>query len=369
MVGLLIGLASCGTNEAATRRNAQPSFDGTHADATGKDTFFDPAISDEARSRLGRAYVSARQRVADFFGERRAPEPLVVFCGSDECRVYFTGPAKRSWSLEPGGRAPGGKYVAGSRPTIIIVRTDAVAENVLAHELSHVELQFRIRPGHVPTWFNEGVATYVGREPECRKDTPVATVDLQKLERNDDWNARTNEPGALVPIYCRARQEVASWLDLRGQRAFLDLLTAVRLGHPFTEPYAPQPPKMPANPLGPEGSLTRAAIAAVAWTHVAGAKFCYESELVKSPNLAGTVNVGWTIEPDGHVSAAEIVDSTLGNEVVEACIVRQTRTWTFPKAKASTVVRRFPYVFKPGPPSTGAVPNTLPAADGVRRLQ
>lgn len=348
MLGLLLGLAACGTNEPEIRRYAQPTFGGLLTDVDGTDVFYDPAISTEERSRLRSAYTSARQRVAGFFGERLAPVPLVVFCASDPCRVYFTGPAKRSWTLEPGGRAPGGTYVAGKRPTIIIVRADAVAENVLAHELSHLELQFRVRPGHVPTWFNEGVATYVGLEPACWswKETSVASVDLEKLDRNDDWIARTNEPGALVPTYCRARQEVANWLKLRDRHQFHELLTAVSQGRPFTESYRPpNVPKMPAQVVGPEGSLTKEAIHAIITAYSPSVKGCYDDELARSPNLTGRVVVTLKVEPDGHVSTAKVDETTMNNERVESCLVRQLLSWAFPKAGGPAIVT-YPMVFQ-----------------------
>jgi hypothetical protein len=245
-------------------------------------------------------------------------------------------------SLEPGGRAPGGTYVAGKRPIVIIVRTDAVAENLLARELAHLELQLRVKPGHVPAWFSEGVATYVSLEPLCRKDIPVASIDLEKVDRNEDWIARTNEPGARVPITCRARQEVASWLDAKGRQQFLQVLAGVSAGRPFAERY--ETPTLPANPLGPEGFLTKEAIKAVVSAHVPAVKVCYVSELANSPNLTGRVDVRWTVEPDGHVSAAEIVETSLENEPVESCIVRQTLRWTFPRSRGTATVQ-YPFVF------------------------
>jgi hypothetical protein len=345
-LGLLFGLASCGTNEPEIRRYAQPTFGGTFTDWDGADVFYDPAICADERARLRGAYTSARQRVADFFGARYAPAPLVVFCGSDPCRVYFTGPMKRSWNLEPGGRAPGGTYVAGKRATIIIVRTDAAAENVLVRELSHVELQFRTKPGHVPAWFNEGVATFVGHEPGCGNATSLASVDLGKLDRNEDWLARTGDPTALIRNSCRARQEVASWLEKRGLPQLVDVLDAVSAGLPFKGAYeSPNTPQLPANPFGPDGSLTKEAIHAIVTSNVPRVKACYVNELAKSPTLTGRVVVSWTLEPDGHVSAAKVESTTMNNERLESCLVRQTLSWTFPKAPGTATIS-YPFVFQ-----------------------
>jgi hypothetical protein len=161
----------------------------------------------------------------------------VIFCGTNPCRLHFTGPTRRSWSLAPGNGATGAKYVAKDRHTIIIVRTDAHAENQLAHELSHVELQERARPGRPPTWFDEGVATYVGGEQDCAAVTPTPMSSLVKLTDDDAWFAWTSKPGALVPAYCGARREVAAWMEGGGTRRLETLLAGLRDRRPFAELY------------------------------------------------------------------------------------------------------------------------------------
>jgi hypothetical protein len=75
-------------------------------------------------------------------------------------------------------------------------------------------------------------------------------------------------------------------------------------------------------------------------------RFCYESELPKSPDLAGKVTVAWTIGASGAVEMAEIADSGLANANVEACIVQKVRRWTFPEPKGGgEVAITFPWVF------------------------
>ncbi len=76
-------------------------------------------------------------------------------------------------------------------------------------------------------------------------------------------------------------------------------------------------------------------------------RFCYESELTKSPDLAGKVTVAWTIGASGAVEVAEIAESGLSNANVEACIVQKVRRWTFPEPSGGQQVAiTFPWVFQ-----------------------
>jgi len=75
-------------------------------------------------------------------------------------------------------------------------------------------------------------------------------------------------------------------------------------------------------------------------------KYCYENQLQKIPTLEGTVVVAWNIEKDGRVTGARLAQSTMNNEAVEGCIVRQVAHWRFPAPAERTVVGGYPFVFK-----------------------
>lgn len=75
-------------------------------------------------------------------------------------------------------------------------------------------------------------------------------------------------------------------------------------------------------------------------------RFCYESELNKQPDLGGKVTVAWTIGATGTVEVAQIAESGLRNETVEACIVQRVKRWTFPEPSGGQEVAiTFPWVF------------------------
>ena len=115
---------------------------------------------------------------------------------------------------------------------------------------------------------------------------------------------------------------------------------------------APEPPTDPTTapadepaPGNAPGKLTRDAIAAVVKRERGAIKHCYELALIDDLGFAGTVEVGWKIQLDGHVSSAKIVDATRHNDVVESCLVAAIVRWEFPAASEPTAVGAFPFVF------------------------
>lgn len=70
--------------------------------------------------------------------------------------------------------------------------------------------------------------------------------------------------------------------------------------------------------------------------HSGAIEHCYNRELKINPNLKGEVIVEFTISPDGHVTKARILSSTLRNVKVERCIINNIRRWRdFPKIAKS----------------------------------
>jgi TonB family protein len=61
-------------------------------------------------------------------------------------------------------------------------------------------------------------------------------------------------------------------------------------------------------------------------------KACYEEQLKADPELAGKVEVTWTVMPDGSVSGVSVTSNTTGNSELETCIIRRIKRWKFPEA-------------------------------------
>jgi TonB family protein len=69
------------------------------------------------------------------------------------------------------------------------------------------------------------------------------------------------------------------------------------------------------------------AIREVLLRHVPAVKYCYERRLRENPGLAGKIVVQITVAPDGSVSDAAVVSSTVGDSEVEQCILSRIRQW------------------------------------------
>ncbi len=68
-------------------------------------------------------------------------------------------------------------------------------------------------------------------------------------------------------------------------------------------------------------------VSAIVYSHSQAIQYCYERELKRNPELKGKVVVRFTILPNGTVTNATILSSTLDNENVERCILSRVSRW------------------------------------------
>jgi hypothetical protein len=220
---------------------AQPplSFGATALVPVCARAYVDPAAPAERIAALRQAHAKAARRLADLFGPLRSRAPLTIYCASDPCRVYFSGPARRSCIIKPGEMAPGGRFASAGEPTIVIDRVDERAVNELAHDLAHVELRARVGEVFIPQWFNDGLATLVSDEPWCSGNEEVAVEDLRSLDGRDTWQAMQDHVslGTRAAVYCEARRVVEGWIAAHGLPALRGLFEDVASGVPFYDVY------------------------------------------------------------------------------------------------------------------------------------
>jgi hypothetical protein len=93
------------------------------------------------------------------------------------------------------------------------------------------------------------------------------------------------------------------------------------------------------------GGLSGDQVRRVVIAHLGAVRACYEMEAQRNPSLKGGVTVMWNIDPSGGVTSASVASTSLGNPRVEGCVVRQVRSWHFPKSDAPTIVGGFPFKF------------------------
>jgi TonB family protein len=58
---------------------------------------------------------------------------------------------------------------------------------------------------------------------------------------------------------------------------------------------------------------------------------CYDDAQEDNPKLAGTVQVGLVISPDGKVTEAKVLSSDTKSTKLDDCVVKKTKGWLFPK--------------------------------------
>jgi len=78
------------------------------------------------------------------------------------------------------------------------------------------------------------------------------------------------------------------------------------------------------------------------------AKYCYDKELSKNPNLAGKVTTTFEIRSSGSVGWVRVSRSTMGNANVEQCLSRVVKRLRFPPCKGGGKAEvTYPWIFKP----------------------
>lgn len=94
------------------------------------------------------------------------------------------------------------------------------------------------------------------------------------------------------------------------------------------------------------GCLTTGAVRRVLSRHTSQARYCYEKQLPRNPNLAGKVTTAFTIGPAGSVLESHIANSTLQNKRVEACLLRSITMMKFPPSKGGgNAYVTYPWIF------------------------
>lgn len=104
-------------------------------------------------------------------------------------------------------------------------------------------------------------------------------------------------------------------------------------------------------PQDPEviGGLDREQIQRAIRKHRNAIRYCYEKGLQRNPDLQGKVRTKFVIGADGRVLTAAILDSTMGDGAVDACIAKRVQRVQFPAVRGGgAVVVTYPFLFRSG---------------------
>ncbi len=93
--------------------------------------------------------------------------------------------------------------------------------------------------------------------------------------------------------------------------------------------------------------LSKDEVGKVIHAHLSEIRYCYESAMIRNPDVEGKLLVDFTIGSQGVVKASSVKQSTLGDPSLDDCILRRLNRWAFPKPKGGVDVSvTYPFIFK-----------------------
>ena len=96
-----------------------------------------------------------------------------------------------------------------------------------------------------------------------------------------------------------------------------------------------------------EEGLTKDEVGEVIHRHMSEVRYCYESAMLRQPDIEGKLLVNFTISGSGAVKTADVKQSTLPDPRLDDCIIRRLMTWKFPNTKGGIEVAvTYPFIFK-----------------------
>ena len=93
--------------------------------------------------------------------------------------------------------------------------------------------------------------------------------------------------------------------------------------------------------------LTKDEVAKVIHSHMNEIRYCYESAILKDPNLAGKLLVDFKINASGIVPNAGVSEASLHDQQVTQCLLGKLKSWKFPNPRGGVIVAvSYPFIFK-----------------------
>ncbi len=93
---------------------------------------------------------------------------------------------------------------------------------------------------------------------------------------------------------------------------------------------------------------SNASLLAVLQRYAPGIRYCYDNALKRDATLGGKLVLRLTVEADGGVSEAAVLEDGLRSAAVLDCVLAQVKAWSFGAVPAGRVSFRAPFVFTPG---------------------
>ncbi len=104
---------------------------------------------------------------------------------------------------------------------------------------------------------------------------------------------------------------------------------------------------LPTRDLTVDEGLTKEEVAKVIHSHLNEIRYCYESAILRDPNLAGKLLVDFKIGANGSVPNAKANETAELGVNVSQCLVNKLKTWKFPLPRGGVIVAvSYPFIFK-----------------------
>ncbi|AKU93680.1 hypothetical protein AKJ09_00344 [Labilithrix luteola] len=157
--------------------------------------------------------------------------------------MSFGAPAEAAAANDFGFASAQLVFEDGSLAPSAVVVTGPVegTSRILTHEMVHAEMRAWVDYDRLPTWFNEGTATFLAAEPRCEPNAPN-DIDVRLLVTKAQWQRHLRKTRRTRDTYCAARHEVERWLtresgDHARAEAIRALMIAVGEGTPFDRAF------------------------------------------------------------------------------------------------------------------------------------
>src|SRR5262249_24843110 len=146
------------------------------------DVYAERDLSSDELAALRNAWVTAAGNLNVAFETVRS-SPVVVFCRSAACKIAFGASAQAAAADDLGFASAQAVLEDGSLLPSAVVVTGPVAATprIVTHELVHAEMKAWVAYDLLPTWFNEGTATFLAGEPRCEPGAAPNGVDVKRL--------------------------------------------------------------------------------------------------------------------------------------------------------------------------------------------
>lgn len=197
------------------------------------DVHVEPGTTPEEIASLKVAYETGMAAVERALGPGLRSSPLTLFCKTADCKIALGAPRSAAASKDLGFARDVVLTKDGpiEHSAVVVSSPVATTHRILTHEMVHAEMKAWVPYDALPTWFNEGVATFVAGEPDCSSTSCTRFRTARDLE----WDyvrgvlthsvntALRSSPGGTSP--CASTK---SWKRARSNRGPMAARTSSR---------------------------------------------------------------------------------------------------------------------------------------------